>query len=55
MSKNITKQIEELEDENARLLKLKKYFDQAVKSVFGYNEKTIKKILKEYEKNNQDA
>lgn len=51
MSKNLTEQIKELEAENARLIELEKNFNRAVKNVFGYDSKTIKKILKEHEKN----
>ncbi len=52
MSKNLTQQIEELESENKRLRELEKLFNKAVQISFGSDEKTIKKALKEYGKNN---
>lgn len=47
MSKNktIAEQIDELERENLRLSELEKCFDKAVKNEFGYDIKTLHKIL----------
>lgn len=52
MPKNLTEQIEELQSENERLKELEKLFLRAVKTTFGADEKTIRKALKEYNKDN---
>lgn len=46
MSKNITEQIEDLQQENKRLNELYKLFEKAVKNEFGYDRKSIHKTLK---------
>jgi hypothetical protein len=45
MSKNITEQIAELQNENDRLKELDKLFEKAVKAEFGCDRKKIHKLL----------
>lgn len=51
MAKTISSQIEDLEKDNARLRNLDKLFEKAIKFEFGYDRKTIHKILKIYAEN----
>ena len=42
---SITEQIEELQEENARLKEYEKLFEKALKNEFGFGRKAIKKML----------
>ena len=46
MSKSITEQITDLQNENDRLKELDKLFEKAIKSEFGCDRKTIHKAVK---------
>lgn len=46
MSKSITEQIADLQNENDRLKELDKLFEKAIKTEFGCDRKTIKKMMK---------
>lgn len=46
MSKSITEQIADLQNENERLKELDKLFEKAIKTEFGCDRKTIHKMMK---------
>lgn len=46
MSKSITEQITDLQNENERLKELDKLFEKAIKTEFGCDRKTIHKMMK---------
>ena len=48
MAKTISSQIEDLEKDIVRLRSLDKIFEKAIKLEFGYDRKTIHKILENY-------
>ncbi|MCR5105674.1 MAG: hypothetical protein K6B68_14660 [Eubacterium sp.] len=52
---NLAKDIEKLEAEIERLHEYEKLFNKAVKITFGYDSKEIRKILRDYTKNNVDS
>ncbi len=54
MSKTITEQIEDLQNENAHLKELEKLFDRACKIEFGTSAKSVKKMLKNPAENRSD-
>lgn len=54
MSRSITEQIEDLQNENARLKEFEKLFEKAVKSQFGTGAKSIRKMLKNEAENTSD-
>ena len=54
MSKTITEQIADLEQENQSLKELQKLFDKAVKMEFGIDTKKIHKIIEKGTENQSD-